>query len=58
MDNMLIVALMVVSCILINPLVSAAEVKKVAAAEQTDTQSGESDEDDETEEEEEEQPSN
>ena len=52
MDNMLIVALMVVSCILINPLVSATEVKKVAAAEEQadDTQSGESDEDEESEE--------
>ena len=35
MDNMLIVALMVVSCILINPFVSASETKKVAAVEQT-----------------------
>ena len=57
MDNMLIVALMVVSCILINPFVSASEVKKVAAVEETqlDDQEGESDE---IEDEEEEEPSN
>ena len=58
MDTMLVIALMVVSCTLINPFVSATELKKIAAVEQTDTQQGESGEEDETEDEEEEQPSN
>lgn len=34
MDNMLIVGIMVVLCILINPFISASETKKVASAEE------------------------
>jgi hypothetical protein len=57
MENMLIVALMVVSCVLINPFLSANDANKVAAVtEQTqsdDENEGESEEDDEEEDEEE-----
>jgi hypothetical protein len=55
MYNMVFIALMVVSCVLINPFISASEkTKKVAAVEQTqsdDQNEGDSDEDNETEEE-------
>ena len=59
MENMLVVALLVVSCICINPFISASETGKVAATEQTQTNDQTDETGDESdEEEEEEEPSN
>lgn len=61
MDNLLVVALLVASCIVINPFISASEkapvTEQVAAADQDGSDDQESDSDDEDEEEDEDQDS-
>ncbi len=60
MDNLLVVALLVASCIVINPFISASEkapVTEQVAADQDGSDDQESDSDDEDEEEDEDQDS-
>ena len=63
MDNMLVVAIMVVGLVMINPLISGSETKKIAATTQqtpsdnsSDDQSQDNDSDEDSDSEEEEEP--